>query len=532
MPGGRLPCRSATPRQGKPGLSRAGTTRRRRYHRTRPCRVRCGHGASGPLHLRRNRTESATRSFVPPGGDPVRTHRSGWRSSLGQGCSKLRNADNLDRAPGADVVMHILILAYEFPPVTFGGAGTYLAQLAQGLESADLRLTIVVGGGDRRDSIIEANRQVHFLRPAVDELSLGFEYFGLLSDTTADEVVRRCESEWGIPDLIHCNNWFTYRSGERLRDCWGVPIVATVHSLEHLFTPRWGCDTLAYIAELERDMCSRSDLLIAVSASVEDDVRTVCADAKIAVIHNGAQPLPQPDAAAIAEVAAMLAPAGGDEVGTGKRKIVAFAGRLVPQKGLRYLLRAFQLIGTEREDIVLVVAGDGTDLHPHALRYVAERDPVLATSTRFIGKLSRPQLHALYERSAVAVVPSLYEPFGYAAIEAMAAGVPVVCSRMGGLAEIIEHDRSGALVDVSFDACGFARIDPRVLADAIVELVDDQERAMRYRESGRTRAAEFSGARMAEHTLRAYRSAAQQTAESVQARRQQNAAVVASSDAR
>lgn len=279
-------------------------------------------------------------------------------------------------------------------------------------------------------------------------------------------------------------------------------------------------------------MCSRSDLLIAVSASVEDDVRTVCADAKIAVIHNGAQPLPQPDAAAIAEVAAMLAPAGGDEVGTGKRKIVAFAGRLVPQKGLRYLLRAFQLIGTEREDIVLVVAGDGTDLHPHALRYVAERDPVLATSTRFIGKLSRPQLHALYERSAVAVVPSLYEPFGYAAIEAMAAGVPVVCSRMGGLAEIIEHDRSGALVDVSFDACGFARIDPRVLADAIVELVDDQERAMRYRESGRTRAAEFSGARMAEHTLRAYRSAAQQTAESVQARRQQNAAVVASSDAR
>ncbi len=404
--------------------------------------------------------------------------------------------------------MHILILAYEFPPVMFGGAGTYLSQLADSLESKDVRLTIVIGGGDSREAIVEANRQVHFLRPAIDELTLGFEYFGLLADATADEIIRRCETEWGVPDVLHCNNWFTYRSGERLRARWGTPIVSTVHSLEHLFTPRWGCDTLAYIAELERDMCWRSDLLIAVSHSVEDDIRTICADANVEVIHNGAQPLPEPDAEAAAEVAAMLSPFDRDD----GRKIVTFAGRLVPQKGLRYLLRAFQGIGVARDDIVLIVAGDGSEFHTHALRYFAEHDPVLAESVRFVGKLNRQQLRALYARSAVAVVPSLYEPFGYAAIEAMAAGVPVVSTRMGGLAEIIEHDRSGVLVDVSIDASGLARIDPHALAEAIVDLVDNDEKAMRYREAGRSRAAEFSGARMAELTLQAYRSMSRRTA--------------------
>jgi glycosyltransferase involved in cell wall biosynthesis len=74
------------------------------------------------------------------------------------------------------------------------------------------------------------------------------------------------------------------------------------------------------------------------------------------------------------------------------------------------------------------------------------------------------------------------------------------------LAEIIEHDRSGALVDVSIDASGFARIDPQALAETIVDLVDDDEKAARYREAGRVRAVEFSGARMAELTLQAYRS--------------------------
>lgn len=404
--------------------------------------------------------------------------------------------------------MHILILTYEFPPVTFGGAGTYLSQLAEGLQSMDVRLTIVVGGGDSRETLVEANRQVHFLRPAIDELTLGFEYFSLLADATAEEVIRRCEAEWGVPDVIHCNNWFTYRSGERLREHWGTPIVSTVHSLEHLFTPRWGCDTLAYIAELERQMCRRSDLLIAVSDSVEADVRMVHADANVEVIHNGAQPLPEPDAEATAEVAAMLPPLDGDD----RRRIVAFAGRLVAQKGLRYLLRAFQEIGAARDDIVLIVAGDGTDFHAYSLRHFAEHDPVLSECARFVGKLGKLQLRALYARSAVAVVPSLYEPFGYAAIEAMAADVPVIATRMGGLAEIIEHDRSGVLVDVSIDGSGLARIDPGALAETIMDLVDDDEKAARYREVGRARAAEFSGTRMAELTMQAYRRVGRQSA--------------------
>lgn len=400
--------------------------------------------------------------------------------------------------------MHVLILAHEFPPVTIGGVATYLGQLANGLASEDMRLTIAIGGCGPRDTLVEANRQVHFVHADVDPLVLGSERFNLFSDGIADEVARRCESGRGIPDVIHCNNWFTYRCGRRLRERWGRPIVSTVHSLEHLFTPRWGVDTLGFIAELERDLCRTSDLVIAVSHSVAEDVRTLHADANVVAIHNGVAPWADADPDAVAAVAALCpveTAADGSPV-----KTIVFAGRLVPQKGLRFLLHAFRRIATGRDDLRLVVAGDGMEDHTEALREFAAADPLLASMTRFLGKLDRPQLRALYARAAVAVVPSLYEPFGYAATEAMAAGVPLVASRIGGLAEIVEHDRNGLLVDVAIDPDGLARIDPDALAATIVDLVDDPAKAQCLREAGLARAADFSGTRMVEQTLEAYRS--------------------------
>lgn len=401
--------------------------------------------------------------------------------------------------------MHILILAHEFPPVTIGGVATYLGQLADGLASEDVRLTIGIGGCGPRDSLVEANREVHFVHADVDPLVLGSERFNLFSDGVADEVARRCEAGPGIPDVIHCNNWFTYRCGQRLRARWGRPIVSTVHSLEHLITPRWGVDTLGFIGELERQLCRTSDLVIAVSRSVEDEVRSLRHDADVVVIHNGAAPWPAVDPGAVAAIDA-LCPEEATADGSPAKRVV-FAGRLVPQKGLRFLLHAFRRIAARRDDLRLVVAGDGNEDHTEALREFAASDPVLAASTRLVGKLDRPQLRALYARAAVAVVPSLYEPFGYAATEAMAAGVPLVASRIGGLAEIVEHDRNGVLVDVAFDADGLARIDPDALAAAIVDLVDDPAKAERLRQAGLARAAEFTGTRMVERTLQAYRDA-------------------------
>ena len=400
--------------------------------------------------------------------------------------------------------MNVLILAHEFPPVIIGGVGTYLSQLANGLASEDMRLTFAIGGCGPHDTIVEANRQVHFIHPDVDPLVLGSERFGLFSDGAADEIARRCEAELGIPDVIHCNNWFTYRCGQRLRERWGRPIVSTVHSLEHLFTPRWGVDTLAFIADLERELCRSSDLVIAVSRSVAEEVRSLSPDANVVVVHNGAAPWPAVDPQAVAAVAA-LCPEETTANGL-PTKLIVFAGRLVPQKGLRFLLHAFRQIAATRDDLRLVVAGDGMEDHTSALREFAELDPVLASTTRLVGKLDRSQLRALYARSAVAVVPSLYEPFGYAATEAMAAGVPLVASRIGGLAEIVEHDHSGVLVGVNMGADGYARIAPDELATAIVDLVDDNAKSQRLREAGLIRAADFTGTRMAELTLQAYRS--------------------------
>jgi glycosyltransferase involved in cell wall biosynthesis len=105
------------------------------------------------------------------------------------------------------------------------------------------------------------------------------------------------------------------------------------------------------------------------------------------------------------------------------------------------------------------------------------------------------------------VVPSIYEPFGYAAVEAMAAGKPVVASNTGGLAEIIEDEKSGLLVPlVPLDAqTGIYDVDVSGLVSAQLRICEDPELAGRLGERARERIlALFNVDQMVEGTLKIY----------------------------
>ena len=121
-------------------------------------------------------------------------------------------------------------------------------------------------------------------------------------------------------------------------------------------------------------------------------------------------------------------------------RIVFFVGRVVNEKGVAVLVEAMPRVISQYNDVKFVIVGKGPQKE-----YLQSRVYELGIGGKvyFTGYLEDNDLRVLYKCVDVAVYPSLYEPFGIVAIEAMLAGIPVVASDVGGLGEIIENDVDG-----------------------------------------------------------------------------------------
>jgi glycosyltransferase involved in cell wall biosynthesis len=209
------------------------------------------------------------------------------------------------------------------------------------------------------------------------------------------------------------------------------------------------------------------------------------ADAVIAVCRAvaervvGAQPLVVYSGIPIPETARPPAPPGG----TTAERIVGSAGRLLPLKGLVYLLRAIASLRVEFPNLVLEIAGSGPE------RATLEREAQtlgLSDGVRFLGWVE--ELAPVLARWEVFVLPSLEEGFPMAALEAMAAGLPVVASAVGGVPELVEDGRTGYLVPPR---------DPAALADRLRVLLLDPVQQRAFGAAGQARVRDhFSAERM------------------------------------
>lgn len=152
-----------------------------------------------------------------------------------------------------------------------------------------------------------------------------------------------------------------------------------------------------------------------------------------------------------------------DQLGLGNGPLVVYAGRLEPQKNLRALLAVWETVREEYPDAELALAGQGSQ--------GAELEAVAGQGVRFLGAM--PDVADLLASADVFVLPSWREGLSNALLEAMASGLPVVASCVGGAPELIEHGRSGLLVDPS---------DPSSLESALREVLGDA--ALRTRLGG------------------------------------------------
>jgi glycogen synthase len=204
------------------------------------------------------------------------------------------------------------------------------------------------------------------------------------------------------------------------------------------------------------------------------------------VIPNGIDPLdiqPQDDA----ELKRLRA-----EFASPDESLVLLVGRLVYEKGFQFALEALPGIIERLPNTRFVVAGSGT--HEEELRRQAQELGLMEHGT-FVGWIGDDVLHSLYAIADVCVVPSLYEPFGLVALEAMASSCPCIVADTGGLREVVPHDEVGLR---------FRARDPESLAEMTIRVLEDAELCRRLTAEAFQHLRSFDWGDVAERTAEVY----------------------------
>jgi D-inositol-3-phosphate glycosyltransferase len=288
-------------------------------------------------------------------------------------------------------------------------------------------------------------------------------------DAFADGVERLRRREGLEYALVHSHYWLSGLVGLELAGRWGTPLVHMFHTLGALKNavarnPEEREPELRVQAEAR--IARTADRIVAASLVERAHLAWHCgADVeRIRVIPCGVDlDLFRPSDAGAARA----------RLGLAGERILLFVGRLAPIKGLETLLRALAAAksnGLGRTDLRLVVVGgdkeERWDGDAARLRRMAGELGVGAW-VDFRGPQSQDVLPDYYAAADVCLVPSLYESFGMVALEAMACGVPVIASRVGGLPGTVQDGLTGLLIPEG---------DVRALADGIASLVEDEGR--------------------------------------------------------
>ncbi|TYO93888.1 1,4-alpha-glucan branching protein domain-containing protein [Desulfallas thermosapovorans] len=375
----------------------------------------------------------------------------------------------------------ILMLSWEYPPKTVGGLARHVHDLSCALAAlGDEVHVITCPVSDRGIYSLERGVHVHRIHPDRLTAQNFMEWVGQLNTAMVERSGKLAEV-FGTFDLVHAHDWLVGDAAGKICDQMALPLVATIHATEHGRNQGLYTDLQRHIHSLEQELANRADLIIGCSRYMGREIARLFnqpAD-KINIIPNGV------DIDSISPDREKKSP--------GEEKSIVFLGRLVPEKGVQVLIKALPLILQQAGPVKLHIAGKGP--YQSELAKLA-RDLGVAGQVHFNGFVNDHDRNKLLGRSDVAVFPSLYEPFGIVALEAMAAGIPVVVSDTGGLRDIIEHGIDGYCAPPG---------DPAMLAHYIAELLNNPELARHFtRRARRNVAVKFNWQQIASDTLEVY----------------------------
>jgi glycogen(starch) synthase len=273
-------------------------------------------------------------------------------------------------------------------------------------------------------------------------------------------------------DLVHGHDWLVGKAGAALAREARLPLAVTVHATEYGRHQGWvNKHPQRFIHRAEGRFIRAADRVITCSSYMRDHVADVFTvpEERVTVIPNGIDPADLRPMDDLAELRARFA--APDE------QLVLLVGRLVYEKGFHVALDALAPLVERRGDVRFVVAGSGTaaaDLEAQAKKLG------LADAGTFLGWIGDDVLHSLYSIADLTVVPSIYEPFGLVALEAMASGCPCIVADTGGLREVAGDV---GLRFRSQDARGLGRLIEQVLTDAALRdrlVTEASEHVLRF----------------------------------------------------
>ena len=355
--------------------------------------------------------------------------------------------------------MRVLLVSWEYPPVIEGGLGRHVRKLSESLSSEGVEVHVLTRGGgrsapreERHGVVVHRVREPDFPR----DVSAFVRWVRAMNRDMLARGTRLCQSL--DFDAVHSHDWLVAETGRRLARTFGCPWITTVHATEFGRHQGWVQNhPQSYIHRVERTMVRRADRVITCSRFMQEHVADVfgLAPERITVIPNGIDP--QDLEPAVDDLPALRARfAAPDE------HLVLLVGRLVYEKGFHLALDALAPVAARLGNVRFVVAGTGTA--ETELRRQARRLGLLRHGT-FLGWVGDDMLHALYRVSEIVIVPSIYEPFGLVALEAMASGCLCVVADTGGLREVVPGDGSVGLRFPSKDAQALEEVLEQALVD-------------------------------------------------------------------
>ena len=332
--------------------------------------------------------------------------------------------------------LNVMMFSWEFPPRVIGGISPHVYFLSKSLAKNNVKVHVVTcdfPGAPEHETIegVEVYRIDSYKNPSPD-----FATWVYLMNLNMQKEAAAIAAKLPEPiDVFHAHDWLVATTGIGLKHVFRKPLLVTMHSTEigrrdglHTTTERMIHETEAWLTyEAWRVICCSDYMVQHVkwAFGLPPD--------KLSMVPNGVNPhvyegLEKHDLRSFRIKYALP-----------HEKIVLYVGRLVYEKGIHILINAIPKV-LAKTDAKFVIVGSGymQEQLSNIVKSMGLEHKVL-----FTGFVDEENLLKLQKVADVSVVPSLFEPFGIVALEAMAAKSPVVVSDTGGLGEIVQHDVTG-----------------------------------------------------------------------------------------